>query len=362
MTRVAVIGGFLGAGKTTAIIQVARELIGRGLKIGIITNDQGHHLVDTELVRSLGLPAKEVGGGCFCCRFSEFARNAERLVKQSQVEVILAEAVGSCTDLSATVCRRLERSHSGRFVVAPLTVMVDPGRIREMLCACPPFDDNVQYLFGKQLAEADHIILTKSDLLAETEIRLMRKEIERFITGIPVSVMSAKNGAGVSEWVDVLLSGQGRRQQIQVDYDRYGAAEAALAWLNATIDVASQREFRSVDLGEALVVRVQRACREADYSVAHLKIMLITAEGSNWIAVTDSAAAAMWGAAINLPACRETSMIINARVCAQPEQLQQLVENALRRVTLDRGLVATVHQIESFAPSPPVPPELSSAE
>jgi len=90
--------------------------------------------------------------------------------------------------------------------------------------------------------------------------------------------------------------------------------------------------------------------------------MLITAEGSNWIAVTDSAAAAMWGAAINLPACRETSMIINARVCAQPEQLQQLVESALRRVTLDRGLVATVHQIESFAPSPPVPPELSSAE
>lgn len=360
MTRVAGIGGFLGAGKTTAIIQAARELIGRGLKVGIITNDQGHHLVDTKLVRSLGLPAEEVGGGCFCCRFSEFARKAERLVGQSQVEVILAEAVGSCTDLSATVCRRLERSHPGQFVVAPLTVMVDPGRIREMLRARPPFDDNVQYLFGKQLAEADHIILTKSDLLAETEIRLMRKEIRRFITGIPVSVMSAKSGAGVSEWGDLLLNGQGRGQQIQVDYDRYGAAEAALGWLNATIDVASPTEFRCADLGEELVARVQRGCREADYSIAHLKIMFITAEGSNWIAVTDSAALGMWGAAIELPACRETSIIINARVCARPEQLQQLVVDTLRRVTLDRGLVATVHQIESFAPSPPVSPALAS--
>src|SRR5579871_3458365 len=61
MTRVACIGGFLGAGKTTAIIQAARELIRRDLQVGVITNDQGHHLVDTELIRSLGFPAEEVG-------------------------------------------------------------------------------------------------------------------------------------------------------------------------------------------------------------------------------------------------------------------------------------------------------------
>ena len=359
MTRVACIGGFLGAGKTTAIIQAARALMDRGLKVGVITNDQGHHLVDTELVRSLGLAAEEVGGGCFCCRFSEFARNAERLVEESHAEVILAEAVGSCTDLSATVCRRLQSSYSGRFVVAPLTVMVDPSRVREMMSSRPPFNDDVRYLFGKQLAEADHIILTKTDLLDDAEIRKLREEIENLVGNIPVSVMSAKTGAGVSEWVDLILSGQGHGQQVQVDYDRYGAAEAALGWLNATIDLNAQKEFRCVDLGESLAALVQDACRAAKHPVAHLKIMFITAEGSNWIALTDIEGSATWGAAVELPPCREASMIVNARVCARPENLKELIEDALRQATSRREIVATVHHIESFAPQPPVRPELA---
>lgn len=360
MTRVACIGGFLGAGKTTAIVQAVRVLRDRGLKVGIITNDQGHHLVDTELIRSLGIPTEEVGGGCFCCRFSEFVWNAERLVEQSQAEVILAEAVGSCTDLSATVCRRLQRSHSGQFIVAPLTVMVDPGRIREILRPRPPFDDNVRYLFGKQLAEADHIILTKADLFNAPEIWVIQQEIEHFVNGIPVGVMSAKTGLGVSEWVDLLLSEPGHGQQVQVDYDRYGAAEATLGWLNATIDLASPKEFRCTNLGETIVARVQLACREAEFPVAHLKIMFITAEGSDWIALTDTGGSAVWGMALELPACREASMIINARVCARPEELEQLVQDALRQATSERGVVATVQHIESFAPQPPVPPEMAS--
>ncbi|HLV86216.1 MAG TPA: GTP-binding protein [Candidatus Sulfotelmatobacter sp.] len=361
MTRVACIGGFLGAGKTTAIIQAARELIRRDLQVGVITNDQGHHLVDTELIRSLGFPAEEVGGGCFCCRFTEFARHAEQLVEQSQVDIILAEAVGSCTDLSATVCRRLQRSHAGQFVVAPLTVMVDPGRVREMLRSRPPFNDDVRYLFGKQLAEADHIILTKTDLLGKAEILAIQEEIGQLLGEIPVSVMSAKNGSGINEWVNLLVGEPGRGRQVQVDYDRYGAAEAAMGWLNATIDLAAHKEFRCSGVGEALVAQMQQACRAAQLPIAHLKIMFITAEGSDWIALTDTDGAANWGAAVELAPCRETSMIINARVCARPDQLQHLVEDAVRQTTSGRGIVATVHHLESFAPSPPVRPEMASA-
>src|SRR5262249_61287111 len=64
---IACVGGFLGAGKTPALVAAARELIKRGLRVGIITNDQGGLLVDTEVMRDLGLPAEEITGGCFCC-------------------------------------------------------------------------------------------------------------------------------------------------------------------------------------------------------------------------------------------------------------------------------------------------------
>jgi G3E family GTPase len=356
MTRIACIGGFLGSGKTTAIIQAARTLMGRGVRVGIITNDQGHHLVDTALVRGLGFDAEEIGGGCFCCRFPEFAARARQLVEQFQAQVILAEAVGSCTDLSLTVCRRLRQYHSAQFVVAPLTVMVDPNRVREMRRARPPFDDNVRYLFGKQLAEADRVVLTKADLFDAEEIDNLRSEIPQFAGDIPVSVMSAKTGLGVSEWVDLIRSSEAGGRELQMDYDVYGQAEASLGWLNANIDLTSGQQFRSIDLGEALMARIQQACQTSGSAVAHLKIMFVTAEGNDWIALTEGEGRAAWGGNHELPCCPEASMIINARVCAAPDHLQKLIEESVKQVTSERGISAAFCDLESFSPLPPTRP------
>jgi hypothetical protein len=74
MVRLACVGGFLGEGKTTALIEAARNMIARGSRVEVITNDQGSHLVDTVVVRSRGLQTEEITGGCFCWRFSEFER------------------------------------------------------------------------------------------------------------------------------------------------------------------------------------------------------------------------------------------------------------------------------------------------
>lgn len=359
-TRIACVGGFLGSGKTTAIIQAARTLKARGLRIGIITNDQGHHLVDTALVRSHGFPAEEIGGGCFCCRFSEFENLARRLVEQYRAGVILAEAVGSCTDLSATVCQRLRQYHSAQFVLAPLTAMVDPNRVREMLETRMPFDENVRYLFGKQLAEADRIILTKCDLLDDEEITTLRAELQHFVGEVPVSAMSAKTGSGVSEWVEQILTGHAGARELQLDYDIYGSAEASLGWLNANIDLVAQKELFSTDLGEALIAKIQQSCRINRCAVAHVKIMFATAEGSDWIALTESDGRAAWGGNKALGPCREVSMIINARVCAEPEQLQEMIEKCVEQVTADRGISATVCHIESFSPAPPKPPVVTA--
>src|SRR5258706_16169127 len=95
------VGGFLGAGKTTALAAAARELLARGYKVGLVTNDQGRDLVDTAFFRSLGLPTAEVAGGCFCCRFDELVETAGRLVEASAVDVLLAGGGGSATALPA---------------------------------------------------------------------------------------------------------------------------------------------------------------------------------------------------------------------------------------------------------------------
>ena len=205
MVRIACVGGFLGAGKTTALIGAARELIARGLKVGVITNDQGSNLVDTALARSAGLQTEEITGGCFCCRFPEFVKHASRLVEKHHPDMILAEAVGSCTDLAATVYRPLRRSYAAECSLAPLSVFVEPDRLREMLGPSGQFEGSVRYLFEKQLAEAEIIVLSKTDLLKPAKSTSSPRKFSRWWWSSDYRLMSARTGAGVKEWVDRLL-------------------------------------------------------------------------------------------------------------------------------------------------------------
>src|SRR5262245_51692498 len=101
--RFVMIGGFLGAGKTTSLARLARFYQNRGQKIGLVTNDQAQNLVDTNSLRSQGFPVEEVPGACFCCKFDELVDKVKELEEHQRPQVILAEPVGSCTDLVATV-------------------------------------------------------------------------------------------------------------------------------------------------------------------------------------------------------------------------------------------------------------------
>ena len=69
--RFIMIGGFLGAGKTTTVGRLARHYQEQGLRVAIVTNDQTTDLVDTYNLRSQGFSVGEVAGSCFCCNFPE---------------------------------------------------------------------------------------------------------------------------------------------------------------------------------------------------------------------------------------------------------------------------------------------------
>ena len=82
--RYIMIGGFLGAGKTTAVARLAQRLTGQGLRVGLITNDQGSELVDTAMLRSRGFATEEISGGCFCCRFDSLVDAAKKLTASTR--------------------------------------------------------------------------------------------------------------------------------------------------------------------------------------------------------------------------------------------------------------------------------------
>ena len=156
--RYIMIGGFLGAGKTTAVGRLARRLSGQGLRVGLITNDQGRNLVDTAMLRSQGFATEEIPGGCFCCRFNSLVEAAQRLTASARPDVFIAEPVGSCTDLAATVTYPLRRLYGDSFTVAPVSVLVDPVRARRVfgLETGGNFSEKVLYIYLKQIEEAEY--------------------------------------------------------------------------------------------------------------------------------------------------------------------------------------------------------------
>ncbi|MEM7602014.1 MAG: GTP-binding protein, partial [Verrucomicrobiota bacterium] len=155
-SRYLMIGGFLGAGKTTVIQRFAKYLDAQGQRVGLITNDQGAGLVDSAIGRSNQFPVEEISGGCFCCRFNSLIDAATTLTEETRPDVFLAEPVGSCTDLVATVSLPLQKIYGEDYLVSPMSVLVDPIRASQVLGVTEgrKFSENVTYIYRKQLEEA----------------------------------------------------------------------------------------------------------------------------------------------------------------------------------------------------------------
>jgi G3E family GTPase len=354
---IACIGGFLGAGKTTAMRAAALELGSRGLKVGIITNDQGSGLVDTKSIEDLNLPTREISGGCFCCKFEDLVEQAQQILDQERPDIILAEAVGSCTDLSATVYQPLRKYYRHQFDLAPLTILVEPDRIRAFLDhAGDGFPETVRYLFEKQLGEADLIVLNKIDRESPLEADELANRLTSLAEDIPVQLMSAVTREGVAEWVDSLLNNRAAGEHIlDIDYKLYAQAEAALGWLNATVEVTAPHDFSPRDLAGSLIRRMQRRVVEAGMDIAHLKILVATETETDHIALTANRGRPRWSGGETLPNVRELSLMINARIHASPEALTQVTQDSLAASEADFGVKTKVEHLESFSPLPPKP-------
>lgn len=358
-------GGFLGSGKTTALAALARELIHRGKRVGIITNDQSANLADTIIIRQmlgeLGVPVKEVVKGCFCCKFDELIDQMDKILEH-EPDILMGEPVGSCTDFVAAVANPIKIHYRDAFVFAPFSTMVDADRVRELLLkeAATTFPDEVTYLFGKQLEEADIILLNKVDLLTPDEIERYLGVLSEKYPHKEIIPVSAKVGSGMSRWLDRLLSSQPGADTVlhQLDYARYAQAEAVLGWLNAAVKIKSAGTFSVGGLLRAITVSIRDALKKKDASIGHLKIVMTGGGQSMWVNLTRLEAD---------PAISEMQMgnvsggtlIINARVHLNPEELEKIIRDAVDNTGARWGLLSEVIDLQCFSPAYPDPPYLA---
>ena len=359
--RYIMVGGFLGAGKTTAILKAAQALRDRGLRVGLITNDQSYGLVDTAMLSSHGFAVEEITGGCFCCKFKSLVEASDRLSADATPDTFIAEPVGSCTDLKATVDYPLRRMYGDDYQIAPLSVLVDPVRAMRILGleAGKSFSPKVVYIYRKQLEEAEVIVVNKADLLPPERLEALTDALKSEFPQARVHVMSARSGDGLGQWVELITAESPRLAGAMcVDYDTYAEGEALLGWLNATATLESAGPFDGNALLAGLAASLQESLRQQGAEIAHLKMTLTPDQDGGDIAVANLVRGD--GRPELSHTLREPlesgQLILNLRAEGDPELLRKHAEAALGNLgKIAAGVKATIEHAESFRPGRPNP-------
>ncbi|HEV3144834.1 MAG TPA: GTP-binding protein [Gemmataceae bacterium] len=355
--RFILIGGFLGAGKTTTMTRLARYYTSRGQRVGLVTNDQAQDLVDTTSLRSQGFSVAEVAGACFCCRFDDLVHKVGQLEKDRRPDIILAEPVGSCTDLVATVVQPLRDLYGQRFEVAPYPVLFKPSHGLRILRNEPDsgFSPKAAYIFRKQLEEADAIVLNRVDELTPAALAELSALVTKEFPGTPLLKMSAKTGLGF-EALTELLDQQGNfgRKILDIDYDVYAEGEAELGWLNSSVNVTSTKPFDLDAVLLEVVNRLRAALAEEGSEVAHLKVIGMT-DASFGVA---NLVSSDLSPELSLPSrgkVANAEVIVNARVATDPAELAEQVRQTLADVAQAHGARVEFRSLQSFRPGRPQP-------
>ncbi|NUP99779.1 MAG: cobalamin biosynthesis protein P47K [Armatimonadetes bacterium] len=348
------VGGFLGAGKTTALGRLARALADSGRRVAILTNDQAEGLVDTALSARLGLPVAEIAGGCFCCRFQDLIDRADELLAAIAPDALLAEPVGSCADLTATVLQPLKRYYGQKFVVSPYSVLVDPERIDELMQG-PRAASPLGYLFRKQLEEADLLVLNKQDTLPQKRRDELLEILAAEFPATPALPLSALSGDGLEAWWRAVEAGPSAGQRLlDIDYDTYAAAEASLGWLNLKARLAGPEPFDAAAVAHALLSEIRHGAVRLAAEIGHVKVLVEAENAALRMSLTRIGAPIEPSGGVPSPV-EAATLTLNARVEMPPEELRDLVMRGLRRICNEQRVTPEIETLSAFSPARPEP-------
>ena len=344
------LSGFLGSGKTTAIIQACRLLKNQNIPVAVITNDQGARLVDGDLFTHLGIPSGQVTNGCFCCNYKNLDQTIQRLSVQRQngnahnnPTVLFAESVGSCTDLIATVLKPLLQQHPEWQPT--VTVFADASLLQSLLddSTVSTFDSSVRYIYFKQLEEAQVIVISKTDLLTDkATIRGLMQE--RYGEKI-ILYQNSFEQEDIAHWLTTLDNTRftSALPSLNIDYDLYGAGEAKLAWLDQELEIQCPS-----NKAQAAAMALMQRLSSVDCPVGHLKLLL---DGKTKLSFTATGATDSY----DPEPARSATLLINARVQTEPAGLSNLVANAITAIEKEYDCTIRTISKRCFQPGFPKP-------
>ena len=177
--RLIILGGFLGTGKTSVLMPVARQIVaaaggGDKTRVAIIENEIGQVGIDTAFTEGAGFTTTELFNGCVCCTLAASLMDSLcQLEKDVNPEWVILETTGLARphDIAESIRRYYDENMN-----TAVCITVDVNRWSRLKKV-------VGELLTEQIANADYVFLNKIDLADAQTIADVRKDIEELTKG-----------------------------------------------------------------------------------------------------------------------------------------------------------------------------------
>ena len=217
MTKIDIISGFLGAGKTTLIKKLLQDAF-KGQQIVLIENEFGEIGIDGGFLKDAGIEIREMNSGCICCSLvGDFGTALKEVVEKYHPDRIVIEpsGVGKLSD----VIHAVERLHDQDVVLNSAVTVVD-------VLKCKMYLKNFGEFFKNQVEAAGTIILSRTDLpkatdeKVETAISMIRElNPDATIITTPVEQLEGKKILDTIEGKKIDLSHVEEEHEDECDHD-----------------------------------------------------------------------------------------------------------------------------------------------
>lgn len=353
-TKYMIVSGFLGAGKTTSMIAMARVINRKYGRAGIIANDLGaKNLVDADYTRTADVDINEITGDCICYVTEDLVDHINRLAGTG-CDVVISDIPGCGIGGLDHVYLKLKADYPGQFDLLPFVCVVDPERLRMILPerANINLPEEMRFLLNAQMAEADLLVLNKTDLLSPEELEFDLSFIKQAYPDVPVMTMSARTGEGVEEVVDFVMAHRSPAEHREIGYGtaEFDAAEAQMCWYNRRF-FARQRDEKMIDFNQLVddfLEAIRDGLIEAKRNVGHLKLFA-AGEGDDFVK------GSLVGVDYDIEYERTLekqyaamSIIVNARAMCESDTLGEIMEDAIDEIKAKYGVKCNIIFTECF--------------
>jgi G3E family GTPase len=190
------IAGFLGSGKTTVLLEVARAMVETGAQLAVIENEIGEVGIDGSYVREQGLPVRELFGGCVCCTLTVGLVQTLREVRaRYEPDWVIIEPTGLAApgDILGVVVDNIPEVDLIRVLC-----LADAERWPMLL-------EVVEPLVTAQVASADVVAVNKMDTVDEDQLDEVLQSVRGLAPKATVVPVSAATGEGMRRLLGAIV-------------------------------------------------------------------------------------------------------------------------------------------------------------